>query len=131
MKYCSHIVQVTDLNYTLVLDRKAYLKEMRKIGKESFPEFGPSSEANATTHFISSKLGQFAFVFLNLEKFKKDNYAEVAVASIIVHEAVHIWQYTCEMIGEDKPGVEQEAYAIQYISQELFLQYRRHLETQK
>lgn len=42
------------------------------------------------------------------------------VLSLIVHEAVHVWQNTKAVIGEDNPGREIEAYALQNITQELF-----------
>lgn len=34
----------------------------------------------------------------------------------IIHEAVHVWQAHCEVIGERHPGVEQEAYTIERIA---------------
>jgi hypothetical protein len=33
---------------------------------------------------------------------------------------MHVWQETKRMIGEDSPGKEIEAYAMQNITQELF-----------
>lgn len=47
----------------------------------------------------------------------------IEAACILVHEAVHVWQAHCEFIGEDNPGVEVEAYAIQAISKQLMLSY--------
>lgn len=38
------------------------------------------------------------------------------MSSIIVHECVHAWQFIRKTIGERKPGLEQEAYAIQYLT---------------
>lgn len=45
--------------------------------------------------------------------------------SLLVHEAVHLWQAHCEYIGEEKPGDEIEAYAIQKIATELMKEYTR------
>ena len=47
------------------------------------------------------------------------------VATLIVHEAVHIWQeYRADFTG-GMPGVEQEAYAIQIISDTLLREFLR------
>lgn len=39
--------------------------------------------------------------------------SEVAVAGILVHEAMHIWQGWLRSMGEDSPGDEVSAYAVQ------------------
>lgn len=44
--------------------------------------------------------------------------------SLLVHEAVHIFQRVCNYIGEDKPSDEFEAYCIQAISQELMYAWK-------
>jgi hypothetical protein len=54
------------------------------------------------------------------------NHSDIAprdLAAILVHEATHIWQRYREVIGEDRPGREQEAYAMQFISGALFDAY--------
>ena len=43
--------------------------------------------------------------------------------SILVHEAVHVWQAYIDHIGETKPSEEFMAYSIQAISKELMNQY--------
>ena len=45
------------------------------------------------------------------------------VYSILIHEAVHLWQAHCKWMGEEKPGDETEAYAIQKIAGELIKEY--------
>ena len=45
------------------------------------------------------------------------------IYSLLVHEAVHLWQAHCRWLGEDKPGEETEAYAIQKIAGELIKEY--------
>lgn len=49
----------------------------------------------------------------------------VEVAGLLVHEAVHIWQSICKLIGEAAPSPEFEAYSIQAIAQELMLEFRK------
>jgi len=43
----------------------------------------------------------------------------------IIHESVHVWQFMMEYVQEETPGIEQEAYTIEYISRELMLQYQK------
>lgn len=50
----------------------------------------------------------------------------LAVAALLVHEAVHIWQKHAEIIGSHNDhGDEEEAYAIQAIAAGLMYEYRR------
>jgi hypothetical protein len=46
------------------------------------------------------------------------------VVGLLIHEAVHVWRYMKKCVGEDKPACEQEAYAIQRISQDLIYGYQ-------
>ena len=41
----------------------------------------------------------------------------------LVHEAVHVWQFVREVIGERAPGIEMEAYGIEGISRGLIEVY--------
>ena len=51
----------------------------------------------------------------------------ISIACLIVHEAVHIWQHYIDSLNEHNPGIEQEAYAIQYFSEVLIREYRRRI----
>lgn len=48
----------------------------------------------------------------------------VAVAGLLVHEAVHVFQNWSESIGEHQPSSEMEAYSIQAISQRLMWSFK-------
>lgn len=41
---------------------------------------------------------------------------DIEIARTLVHEAVHVFQMWCEYYGETAPGVEQQAYTIDYFS---------------
>jgi hypothetical protein len=47
----------------------------------------------------------------------------IEVIGLIIHEAVHVWQFIREGIGEDEPSHEFEAYSIQRIAQNLIDAY--------
>lgn len=57
-----------------------------------------------------------------------DSAAELR--SHLVHEAVHVWQFHCEAVGEDKAGAEAMAYGIQNIFTRLLTEYNRQQRTQ-
>lgn len=48
---------------------------------------------------------------------------EIEAYAMLVHEAVHISQHCCEIMGEDSPSAEFEAYQIQFIAKDLFAMY--------
>lgn len=48
----------------------------------------------------------------------------IVVYGLLLHEAVHIWQRTKQLMGEREPSVEFEAYSIQHIAQDLFFMYQ-------
>ena len=82
-------------------------------------------QADATTHhLISSKFERACVVCLREHKDRNP----IEIAGLLVHEAVHVWQDYCERIGERSPGVEQEAYGIQSIAQELMAEYARRID---
>jgi hypothetical protein len=54
---------------------------------------------------------------------KQDKSDGVNVSSIILHEAVHVWQELCEKIGEREASQEFEAYTIQHIYGQLIGAY--------
>jgi hypothetical protein len=75
-----------------------------------------SPSANATTWEFESPTGAACIVCVR----GSETRTPTEVAGILVHEAVHVWQFHCENIGERHPGKEQEAYGIQFIAQTLF-----------
>ncbi|NIE95171.1 hypothetical protein F3J02_01510 [Acinetobacter sp. Tr-809] len=44
----------------------------------------------------------------------------IQIHGLLLHEAVHIWQEITQLMGEESPSVEFEAYSIQAIAQDLF-----------
>ena len=103
---------------TLCLDEQTFLAAMAhcKIGS---PNPWLNAGANATMHPLLRNNKDLTCVVC----LEEGTYALTEVLGILVHEAVHVWQSYAEGIGEDKPAIEQEAYAIQAIAQELITSY--------
>ena len=55
-----------------------------------------------------------------------DSKCPIGRVALLVHEAVHAWQYILEDIGQhERPGKEIEAYAIQHLCLELLNAYQK------
>lgn len=123
-RWCSRDLFVTPIYYALVVSEAAYYEECAssKISRMEAGTWLKHEDSHATTTFLADADGDlFAIVSLNLAK--AQGRTGVQIAGLLVHEAVHIFQRTCDRIGEVSPGSEFQAYAIQRIAQELMGQY--------
>lgn len=127
MKYLDNSLLIGWVQYALCLDPTEYAKEMKRLNVERPTPFLIEGKP-ATTHFLYPKDEDNKCVAIVCLKPETDMDA-IAIATLLVHEAVHIWQEECEMMGEDSPGREIEAYAIQRISSNLLRAYRDALPT--
>jgi hypothetical protein len=81
-------------------------------------------DALATTHYFTTPKGSRVTIVCIPVKPEADG---IDVATLLVHEAVHVVQEYFRYIGEDNPGSEIEAYAIQNTSAHLLNAYRDRL----
>lgn len=105
----------------LCLNEAQFKDACRKI-RCAPPPFVGTEWSDATVHFFNAS--ETAIVCLK----GWEGRNPVEVAGLLVHEAVHIWQEYAARIGERYPGAEQEAYAIQGISQELMAEFARQVK---
>lgn len=75
----------------------------------------PDGDSPAIVSFYDCDDGSTCAVVL----LKKNNFGKIQNYSILVHEAVHIWQELKKLMNETSPSIEFEAYSIQRISQDL------------
>ena len=108
---------------TLCLSEVEFQQAMRVLGIKRYTEW-ISPNAEATTHVCTNKESRLCCIVCLNDFAGRD---PVEVAGLLVHEAVHVWQEYAERIGEGRPGVEQEAYAVQAISQELMAEFARRM----
>lgn len=107
---------------TLCLTAKELELAGRRCGIRGLDGF-PASGALLTT--LENRTGELCAIVSISESAQQ--MEPIEIAGLLVHEAVHVWQFHRRDIGEHKPGDEQEAYAIQGISQELMAEYARRL----
>lgn len=110
--------------YALCLSEDAFHAELRRleIPERRWPKFLKTTHANATTNFFENLDSAENCAIVTMHP-SKDRELE-QVYALLVHEAVHIWQATKDVIGESNPGIETEAYAIQRIAQSLMYSYK-------
>lgn len=109
----------------LVLSQKEFDDALLHCKVKTGHPYISSEYADASTHFLTRPDGgAVALVALGPEYERR---TPIEVAGLLVHEAVHVWQEYCLMIGEKEPGSEQEAYAIQSIAQELMAEFDRRM----
>jgi hypothetical protein len=107
----------------LCLSDKEYRLAMKDLKQDQIEPWIKTTQADATAHHIWTKNGTAVVVCINGWEGKNS----IEIAGLLVHEAVHAWQEWCTFYGETNPGAEQEAYAIQGISQELMAEFSRRL----
>ena len=110
--------------YALCLDEKAFRKEQKhmRVPKDERVSFVMNSGSGATAHFFNNPSGDGLCVIVTLCDDPKLDLIQIYCE--LVHEAVHIWQEIKESLGEDTPGQEGEAYAVQAIAQNLMYAYQ-------
>lgn len=113
---------VAPLYYGLCSTVQVFEKELRRLqlDRKCWPDFISNDHSDATCHWLTKPDGKLvALVCIR----PKQDTTGIQIASLLVHEAVHIWQEVRSRIGEDKPSSEFEAYSIQCIAQELMCLY--------
>lgn len=108
----------------LCLSQQEMESALRHCGiKEYVPFINNCSDA--TTHFFTNDDGKLMTIVCLGET---EKVHPIQVASMLVHEAVHVFQEYCNQIGEKEPSSEFEAYSIQSISQALMFEYERRIK---
>lgn len=100
----------------LCLSQEQFNQAMADLTISNPPPMFKNSRADATVTFFENPKGETVAV-VALRNF--ESAEPTGVTGLLVHEAVHIWQRFRAEIGEDAPGDEIEAYAIQMIAQRL------------
>lgn len=109
--------------YALCLTEEAYFAELDKLGVKQGDRqpFSKTAWASATVNFYETSVCKNTDDPVALVCMRGyEDHEPIAVAGLLVHEAVHIWQAHARNIGSlNDHGDEEEAYAIQRISQQL------------
>lgn len=99
---------------TLCLRRASYVSAMKHLNLP-IVEAWVAAGKGATAHTAIRSNGDMVVVVC----LRTTPRPLTEVIGMLAHEATHVWQHYAQTIGERHPGDEQEAYAIQAITQEL------------
>lgn len=113
--------------YCLRLSEKEFWEELHhlEIPCGKWPPFMGRGFGDAATHLFESPTGKYLAIVTLKDASKHDG---IQVASLLTHEAVHIWQAHSRVIGSlNDHGDEEEAYAIQAITQELLYSFKEQM----
>lgn len=119
MKWLDRTLMQLPCFLTLCTTPKQYKKVMKHLNIKDAPPF-VNPGADATTHWFECGNKHTAVVCIRVPK----GQVLSAVYALLVHEAVHVWQFSRGVLGEKEPSAEFEAYAIQNIAQNLFEAYK-------
>ncbi|AOJ10349.1 hypothetical protein [Burkholderia mayonis] len=130
MKYAPDILLRRRCDLGLCIDERDYLREMRRLKIKS-PNAFVTAGKSATMHWFDHKRGgdDLAIVCIDMMRLRK--CPGTAIAALLVHEAVHVFQSIRESMGEEHPSSEFEAYSIQRISQDLMFMYQQSMKKVK
>ena len=120
MNWCNTALLYSPVEYGLCKSEEDYHKTLKKLGMP-ISEWSDFVTKDAATNLFMVKGKRHAIVCIGSTK----GYTKEQINSLLVHEAVHVWQDICEQIGERFPSDEFEAYGIQMISQNLMIEMRK------
>lgn len=107
------------LYYGFCPSEAAWKREMRRLGVDA-PY--PTSDGRCTLFETSKSANECALVTISSASSKRK---KIEVVGLIVHEAMHVWRFVRERMGEREPSLEFEAYAMQAIAQNLIVAYEQ------
>ena len=102
---------------------KAWEREMKMLGLSGGDYALSSGTSGSTTKMTSAKGKNAVIVRISADMDRDYRKDPAGVVAVIVHEAVHVWQFILDHMGEAKPSPELEAYAVQAIFSQLFDAY--------
>lgn len=100
---------------------KEFKNWCKKRGFEDEPPRFVVKGSNGSVHKIET--GGVIDVVVTMDENGLEYNTSNEIMALLVHEAMHVWQYVLEYIGEHKPSYEFEAYMVQKICLKLFDAY--------
>lgn len=107
---------------------ESFLIKELDLSLDNGPDF-PQSKGRTTLFEHDTTGNNIIVVTINPDRLEAHTHNEIM--GILVHEAVHVFDFCMEYMGEDSPGSEIKAYIIQYIFLQLVNAYEDMKSTEK
>lgn len=95
--------------------KEAWEREARKFRIYGDPP--KAAEKGGHCAFLENDVMGDAIILVSIHNGADRNTTDMVMT--LMHEAVHVWQFVCEKLGETAPGREMEAYGIEHITRGL------------
>ena len=113
---------LSPLYVALCTTEAQFKKELEDINipLNAQPKFTFNDHSDAATHFLTKDGYNCCIVCIRHRK----GISAHQVYALLCHESVHVWQEIKDILGEDDPSHEFEAYSIQRVFQNLMEAYK-------
>jgi hypothetical protein len=105
--------------YGFCPSKAAWDRELKRL---KTTEYKPYPTADGRCNIFKSPKGDLVILVTIGDHIDKTNDPN-GIIGMLVHEGAHVWQNLRDLIGEDHPSAEFEAYTLQTIVQELITAY--------
>lgn len=103
-------------NLMLCTTPEQFASALRRLRSDPTIPFQDKGGTIASVHTLTDNAGGLVC----LVTFVDTGQTAGELAGIFAHEAFHVWRALCREIGEDNPGDEITAYAVQNITERLW-----------
>jgi hypothetical protein len=127
--WCDRNLFRSPIYYAAVFTEAEFQAQLTELSvpRDKWPPFLSTPQADATAHYLEKPDGKKCCIVCLRHDPGRD---PIEVVGLLVHEAMHLWRWIREYIGEHSPSAEFEAYSMQWISQQLMAEYRDFLKRQ-
>jgi hypothetical protein len=123
LKWVDRALVVSPYRIALCTSKSKFRRELKrlKVPVGDWPEWIEDGK-DAMVHFLRCPKPYCLCCIVCIDK--DAGHTPLEAIGLLLHEAVHIWQHSCEEINELEPSKEFEAYSIQTVAQRLIEAYK-------
>lgn len=125
LEWCNRVLVSSPVFYSLCTSESAFRRGLKKLGVDNPQPWLNAGDCGRVHEFAHQDDGMALVVCIRPTSDTKE------LIATLVHESVHVWQFTKEYIGEREPSREFEAYSVEAIFTTLKDAYDRQVNKKK